>query len=249
MAKPTENLDWATNGTATEILEPTAGQRTQGVQEGSTWTRRRLNWMFNGLGKWITYLRDNVSELGTEDDQARNNLQNDQRFIVGRSGTEDDEFRTNIQNDGRFQGIIPDTSGFSKASTTLTNLDPGDTFINFSALTEGTDLRIGGTGSGQTVWDALDNLPTNTKSITVRLAVINITTVVGADLFIWASPTLADLQGAGRLISGHDKPVSSLYRSTIEATIPLTDNEFYLRWSETSGAGYNISMYLISANI
>jgi hypothetical protein len=82
MAKPTENLDWATNGTSSDILEPTAGQRTSGIVEGGTWTRRRLNWMFNGLGKWIDYLRDEVLEAGTGGDQARTNDQNDERFLI-----------------------------------------------------------------------------------------------------------------------------------------------------------------------
>jgi len=60
MAKPTENLDWATNGTAQEIVEPTTGMRTEGIKSGGSWYRENLNWMFNGLGKWINYLRDDV---------------------------------------------------------------------------------------------------------------------------------------------------------------------------------------------
>lgn len=60
MTKPTENLDWATNGTAQEIVEPTTGMRTEGIKSGGSWYRENLNWMFNGLGKWIDYLRDDV---------------------------------------------------------------------------------------------------------------------------------------------------------------------------------------------
>lgn len=71
MAKPTESVDWATNGTSDDILEPTSSQRAVGVVEGGTWTRKRLNWMFNSLGKWINWVKDNV----------RSNDENDDRYV------------------------------------------------------------------------------------------------------------------------------------------------------------------------
>jgi hypothetical protein len=102
MAKPTENLGWAENGTASDIQEPTAGQRASGIAEGGSWTRKRLNWMFNAAGKlsdWVkTYAMDSSENLNdvANKDTSRTNLE------VLKAGTGTSEARTNSQNDTEF---------------------------------------------------------------------------------------------------------------------------------------------------
>lgn len=80
MTKPTEDLTWATNGTVNDIQEPTGGQRLSGIIQGGTWTRKRLNWMFKGIGVLSEYVKNSVLEAGTDGGQARTNTQNDARF-------------------------------------------------------------------------------------------------------------------------------------------------------------------------
>ena len=124
MAKPTENLDWATNELSADVVETTPAQKLSGIVEGSTWGRQYLNWMFLGISKWITFVKDEV----------RSNTENDGRFVQhtevvntltststtnplsalqGKSlktladtalvaGTTGAQGRTNTENDGRF---------------------------------------------------------------------------------------------------------------------------------------------------
>lgn len=58
--KPTDLPDWDTGDT--NSLEPTSNQKTSGISLGSVITRRRLNWMFQALGKWMRYLDENVAD-------------------------------------------------------------------------------------------------------------------------------------------------------------------------------------------
>lgn len=118
MTKPTEDLDWATNGTVGDILEPTGGQRTKGIAQGSSWTRKRLNWMFNGLGKWIDWLQNEV----------RSNTENDARFLLESNNLSDltntataiDNLglRDNTDNDARFVQHTEVVNNLTSTSTT-----------------------------------------------------------------------------------------------------------------------------------
>ena len=102
MAKPTEDLSWATAGGADKIQEPSAGQRLNGVTKGGTWTRKRTNWFFKAIGelsKWVQEdamdLNENLSDLLSVE-TSRTNLG------VLKAGIEDGDSRSNLQNDGRF---------------------------------------------------------------------------------------------------------------------------------------------------
>jgi hypothetical protein len=102
MAKPTEDLGWAEEGLASQILEPTAGQRASGITENNTWTRRRLNWMFRAAGRlsdWVkTYAMDSSENLNDLENKttSRTNLE------VLKAGTGGGEARTNSQNATEF---------------------------------------------------------------------------------------------------------------------------------------------------
>ena len=245
MAKPTENLDWATNGTAQEIDEPTAGMRTEGIKSGGSWYRENLNWMFNGLGKWIDFVRDEVRS-DTENDArfllesnnlsdvtsvvtARNNL-GLQTMATKNEGIGDTQFRNNTDSDDRY---LPTTlAGYTGVNSHHYKQIIGS---NLTSNVSSVWQTVGPTGSGaDRIWTELDDLPLNTVSVSLR---VRATATANNETFIGLRNPTDTVQGLLNLTVASVR-AGSISSSTVSSATVLVDSSNTFSWySAANGSG------------